>query len=129
MQMVRFALLVCIALYAFIVKMLPSTGTPNLLVFRVMLLLVVVLVGTLFAFRRMMVKPAELALANQPDDPSAIARWRMGYLITYVLSEAIATYGVMLHFMGFTLVQVAPFFVAGFVLIVFYSPRIPAPAQ
>lgn len=128
-QIVRMALLACILLYALIVKMLPTSGTPNRLVFKVITLMSVVLIVTIFAFRRIMVQRAQNALAMQPEDRAAIARWRTGYLVLYVLSEAIATYGMMLHFMGFNLIQVAPFFLTGFVLILFYSPRTPTPSQ
>lgn len=122
-QIVRMALLACIVLYAIIVKMLPATGTPNRLVFKVITLISVVLVVTVFAFRRIMVQHAQNTLALQPEDRAALARWRIAYLVLYVLCEAIATYGVMLHFVGFDLTQVAPFFITGFVLILFYSPR------
>ena len=128
-QIVRVALLACILLYALIVKMLPPTGTQNPLVFKIITLMSVVLIVTIVAFRRIMVQRAQDALASQPEDPAAIGRWRTGYLVLYALSEAIATYGVMLHFIGFTLVQVAPFFLAGFVLILFYAPRTSAPVQ
>ncbi|MGA9304770.1 MAG: hypothetical protein WBW31_05120 [Candidatus Sulfotelmatobacter sp.] len=39
------------------------------------------------------------------------------------MSEAIVLYGVMLHFMGFALSQVAPFFIAGAVLMLFLGPK------
>lgn len=128
-QIVRMALLVCIVLYAIIVKLLPTSVTPNVLVFKVISLMSVVLVVMVFAFRRTMVQRSLSALALHPEDRLAISRWRTGYLVLYVLCEAIATYGVMLHFMGFTLMQVAPFLIAGFVLILFYAPRGPAPSQ
>lgn len=128
-QIVRVALLACIVLYAVIVKILPTAGTPSRLVFKVITLLSLVLAVTVFAFRRIMVQRAQNALALQPEDRAALARWRTGYLVLYLLCEAIATYGVMLHFMGFNLEQVAPFFITGFVLILFYSPRAPVVAQ
>lgn len=128
-QIVRVALLACIVLYAIIVELLPTSVTPHMLVFKVITLLSVVLVVTVFAFRRTMVQRASSALTLHPEDRLALSRWRTGYLVLYVLCEAIATYGVMLHFMGFTLTQVAPFFATGFVLIIFYSPRIPVSTQ
>jgi hypothetical protein len=43
--------------------------------------------------------------------------------VTYCLSEAIALYGMVLHFLGFGLSQIVPFFIAGLGLIIFYWPR------
>lgn len=129
MQIVRLALLACILLYAVIVKLLPTSATPNMLVFKVITLLALMLVITVFAFRHTMVQRALSALALQPEDRLAISRWRTGYLVLYLLSEAIATYGVILHFIGFNLAQVAPFFIVGLVLILFYSPKTPVPSQ
>jgi hypothetical protein len=109
--------------------MLPAATAPNILVYRAIALLAVVDVVIIFVCRRMMVQPAEGALAGHPEDPAALARWRTGYLITYALSEAAALYGLVLHFLGFSLVQVAPFLITGFVLILFYAPRSPARAR
>jgi len=129
MQIVRLALLACIVLYVVIVKLLPTSATPNVMLFKVISGLAIVLVVTVFAFRHTMVQRASAALALHPEDRLAISRWRTAYLVLYLLSEAIATYGVILHFMGFSLEQVAPFFIIGLVLILFYAPRTPAPAQ
>jgi len=126
MQIVRLSLMVCIILYAVIVMLLPTKGTPNQLAFKIITLLAVVLVVTVFAFNRTMVRRALAGLALHPEDRLSISRWRTGYLVLYLLSEAIATYGVILHFIGFTLEQVAPFFLTGLVLILYYGPRKPA---
>jgi F0F1-type ATP synthase membrane subunit c/vacuolar-type H+-ATPase subunit K len=92
-------------------------------------MLAVVAVAVIFLLRRKLVKSAEQILSVQPDDTAALARWRAGYLITYAFSEAIPLYGLVLHFMGFAFAQVLPFFVAGFVVILFYAPRLPAPTR
>jgi F0F1-type ATP synthase membrane subunit c/vacuolar-type H+-ATPase subunit K len=129
MQIIQWAFLVSIVLYAVITKMLPASVAPNVLVFRILMLLSVGTVAMIFALRRKLVKPAEQILSVQPEDAGALARWRTGYLITYAFSEAVALYGLVLHFMGFTFAQVAPFFIAGFVLMLFYAPRRPAPTR
>ena len=41
----------------------------------------------------------------------------------YCLSEAVAVYGLVLHFFGFSLSQVRPFFFAGLMLLFFFEPR------
>ena len=127
MQIMQAAFLFSIALYAVMTKMLPANAASNVAVFKVLVLLAVGNVVTIFLLRRKLVQSAEKILSVQPEDTAALARWRTGYLITYAFSEAIALYGLVLHFMGFGFVQVLPFFIAGFVLILFYAPRRPAP--
>jgi hypothetical protein len=128
-QIIQGAFLFSIALYAVMTNILPAKVMPNVLLFRVLALLSMATVAVIFLLRRKLVKSAEQTLSVQPDDTDALARWRAGYLITYAFSEAIALYGLVLHFMGFAFVQVLPFFIAGFVLILFYVPRRPAPAR
>jgi hypothetical protein len=75
-----------------------------------------------------MVLRAEEALVRNEQDALSLARWRSGYVLIYALCEAVALYGLVLRFMGFTLTQVAPFYVVGFVLLFFFSPRRPSSA-
>jgi|SRR5271157_3674331 len=121
-QTIRFVMLGSIVAYGYIVWWLPSAAIPNPLLFRVLTALSVTLVVGIFVLRRLQVLPVESVLAVQPDDAKALGRWRQGYIVTYVLSEAIVLYGLVLHFLGFRATKVAPFFVAGFVLILFFRP-------
>lgn len=129
MQIMQGAFLMSILVYVLIIKMVPAAGSRNLLMFKILVGVTIALLATIARLRRRLVKPAEETLASQPDDPAALARWRTGYLITYACSEAMALYGVVLHFLGFSLTEVLPFLIAGFVLILFYAPRRPAPAR
>jgi hypothetical protein len=45
--------------------------------------------------------------------------------MTYALSEAIAIFGLVLRLIGFSLSQVAYFYIAGFILLLFFGPRRP----
>jgi hypothetical protein len=76
-----------------------------------------------FVIRRFLVFPAEAVLENQPQDPKALAWWKMGHLITHAVGSSIALYGLVLHFLGFALAQVAPFLLAGLLLIVSLGPK------
>jgi hypothetical protein len=98
-------------------------------IYYVIVLVAVWIVLGLLSFRRKLGKRSEDVLATNPDDPVAQKQWRTGYLVTYAFSEAIALYGVLLHFLGFKMTQVAPFLVAGAMLILIYSPRPPAISQ
>ncbi len=125
LQIIRAAMLVSIGFYVAISVAIPSTATPNLIILRAVSVLAVMLILTIIVVRRLFVLRSEAALAAQPSDSKALARWRVGYLLTYILSEGIALYGVVLHFLGFALAQVTPFFLTGFVLLVFFRPRRP----
>jgi len=73
--------------------------------------------------RRIMLKSAESMLAENRENPAALYRWRASYMATYALSEAVVLYGVVLRFLGLEFSQVAPFFVAGFILMLFFGAR------
>lgn len=129
MQIIQGAFLFSIVLYTLMTKMLPANVAPNVLIFKVLSLLAMANVVIIFLVRQKLVKSAEQTLSAQPEDSDALGRWRTGYLITYAFSEAIALYGLVLHFMGFAFTQVLLFFIASFVMILFYAPRRPAPAR
>jgi hypothetical protein len=85
----------------------------------------VALVGVIFVVRRTLVlRPAE-DLAARPDDSISLCHWKSGYIATYALCEALALFGLVLRFLGFTFQQSLPFYVAGFVLLLFFAPREP----
>jgi F0F1-type ATP synthase membrane subunit c/vacuolar-type H+-ATPase subunit K len=121
----RIAMLFSIMIYGVMIKFVPSNVQANPVIFYVIVLLAIWIVAALFLFQRKYVKASESVLARDSGDLLAQKRWRLGYFLTYAFSEAIALYGVVLHFLGFTAAQVAPFLIAGAVLILFYSPRLP----
>jgi hypothetical protein len=126
LQIVRIAMLVSIVIYGFFAGLLPSSATPNPVIFYAITLMAVVLVAMMSVMRRMYVLRSEPVLAAQPNDAKALTRWRTGYLIRFCLSEAIALYGLALHFLGFSIPHVAPFYLVGFVLLLFFAPRRPS---
>jgi hypothetical protein len=125
-QTVRFLLAGAIVIYGWVVFRIPSSAIPNSILLRALTVVAVSMVILIFVMRRIQVLPAEAILQTQPQDAKALARLRLGYLITYTLSLSIALYGLVLHFLGFSIAQIAPFFIAGFALIVFFGPKINA---
>lgn len=123
LQIVRGAFLASIVIYAWMVRTLPSNVPADPRLFRIITAVAVAEVLVMFVLRRVFVVKAEEVLVSQPEDAIALQRWRTGYLVTWCLSEAVALFGVVLHFLGFTFKQVLPFFIAGFALIVFSTPR------
>lgn len=118
-------MLLCILIYAFITKQLPSTTHANPIVYPVIAFLAIWALAALLFFRRKLVKVSEKILAVSPDDAVAVRRWQTGYVIIYALSEAVALYGLVLHFLGFSPVQIAPFFAAGILPILVFAPKLP----
>jgi len=83
--------------------------------------------STLFFGRHdTLILQSEATLRTGATDVGTLNRWRSGYIVTYALSESLALFGLILRFMGFNLVQVAPFYLAGFILMLFFGPRQPS---
>jgi FtsH-binding integral membrane protein len=87
--------------------------------------LVIVIIVSRTIMRRKYVFRGAQPLAEDPTNVHALRRWQTGCILGVAQSEAIATFGLSLRFMGFTLREVAPFYAAGFVLMIFSGPRAP----
>jgi len=126
LQILRIGMLVSIALYAFIGERVGhGVAAPNHGVYFALTLVAITTVGMIFAVRRVFVLRSEPTLAVQPDDGAALSRWRTGYIAIYALSESVALFGLVLRILGFTLSEVAPFYLAGFALMLVFGPRPP----
>jgi F0F1-type ATP synthase membrane subunit c/vacuolar-type H+-ATPase subunit K len=83
----------------------------------------VAMVLSTFAVRMLLVKKAENSLAQDPANQALLHRWRGGYIVSYAFSEIVAVFGFVLRLLGFTLSQVASFYFAGLLLLLFMRPR------
>jgi len=90
--------------------------------------LAVGIVGTIFVVRRTLVLRAAATLATQPEDTLSLAHLRTGYIMTYALCEALALFGLILRFRGSGTQQSLLFYIGGFVLLLFFRPRVPGAA-
>lgn len=123
---IQIGLLVSVVLYVVVgerVGSVPRLNDP--VVFYVLSLATITIVGVILVVRRTLVLQSAAALAARPNDLATLSRWRAGHIMTYALSEAIAIFGFVLRIMGFTLSQVAYFYIAGFILLLFFGPRRP----
>jgi len=123
------AMLGSIALYVLVAERFappPKETTPGF--FYAITVMAVAMIGAIFVTRRVLVARSENVLATNPEDSFALNRWRLGYLISFGLSEAVALYGLALRFAGSYFSQVVPFFLAGFILMLFFGPRRPCNA-
>lgn len=127
LKIVRGAMLVSIALYVFVgERIAKNPGALPANFYFALTLVAITTMGMIFAVRRLFVLRAEVTLAAQPDDSAALKRWFAGHIFTYALCEAVALFGFVLRVLGFTLSQVAPFYLAGFVLMLLFGPRRPS---
>ena len=126
--MIRVALLASIVLYVFVGERAGQSATapPDRNLYFALTLVAITTMGMIFAVRRLFVLRAEVTLAAQPEDAAALNRWRSGYIIVYALCEAVALSGLVLRILGFTLSEVTPFYLVGFVLTLLFGPRRPS---
>jgi hypothetical protein len=87
----------------------------------------VAIVGVIFVVRRTMVFRAAESLATDPDDALSLNQWKVGYLATYSLCEVLALVGLLERILGGPTQQGIPYYIGGFALMLFFSPRQPAP--
>ena len=116
---------VSIVLYVVIAVMIPSTITTRPIVGSAISLLAVITIGAVFFAKSALLKPAEHGLAAEPASAKAATRWQTAYLIAFTLTEVVALYGLVLHFLGFPLTNVLPFLGLGLALLGVFAPRVP----
>jgi hypothetical protein len=77
-----------------------------------------------FYFRTKRVIAAVERLRMQSDDSAALADWRAGCILVTVLTFCITLHGFTLRFLGFSLAQCIPFYVAAVALLLVWWPRL-----
>jgi hypothetical protein len=127
--MLRWMMLASVVLCVAMVRAIPARNTsPSPTFLYGLTVMAALMVIVILALRRFWVLPAERVLAAHPEDRGTTLRWQTGYFVTYALSEAIALYGVALHFIGFSFPQVILFCLAGFGLLLCFRPHTPGEA-
>src|SRR6266567_697026 len=120
LQAIRIAMLASVVLYAVIATLVPASGEPNPVVFYAFTAIAIVEVAGIVVLRRIL--SSQTATLSPPQGKVSV-KPETTLIIIYCLSEAVALYGLVLHFLAFSLSQVATFFVAGLVLLFFFEPR------
>ncbi len=127
LRMLRIAMLLSIVTYVFVGERAgPGPKATDPVFASVLSLFAITTVGVILVVRRTLVLQSQKMLEAQPTDATILGRWRAGYIVTYALCEALALYGLVLRLVGSTLSQIAPFYLAGFALMLFFSPRQPS---
>lgn len=72
------------------------------------------------------IRRSERLLASDSSNPKALRQWQAGQIIGMAFSEAIVLYGVVVRMvLDGTLWQASPFYAAGLVLLLLWTPQMP----
>ena len=120
---VWFAFLWTVAVYWIVMQFLkPQPGDVELL--RNILLALGAAMGAAVLYIRVARIGALLSKAT-PASAAEVAKLRSLYIVCFVLSEAVALYGFVLHLIGASRAEIVPFFLAAVVLLLVCYPRLP----
>lgn len=125
LRAVQWAMLGSIVLYAALGEFLQPARIADPAVSYLFTTLGVAIVGVIFVVRRTLVFRAAESLATQPQDTLSLSHWKTGYIATYALCEMLALFGLVERFLGSSVQQTVPYYIGGFVLMLFFRPRQP----
>ncbi len=129
LRVVQWAMLASIVLYGIVGQVVgPAPRGVDATLSYLFATLSVAIVGSIFVVRRTLVLRAGESLATRPEDSLSLNHWRTGYIATYVLCESLALFGLILRFRGSPVEASVPYYLGGFVLLLFFWPRQPAAA-
>jgi hypothetical protein len=127
-RIVHFAFLTTPALLYFVLATIPITvkGEPSFIP-AVLAALAVSEVGIATVFRNKLIRPALEKLQQSPQDSAALAQWLRGNILSFAFALTVVLYGFVLRVLGFSWNIAAWFFVAGFFLLLLWTPRLELP--
>jgi hypothetical protein len=116
------------AVLFFAIATLPITAKPEpTFLPTVLAVLAVGEVGIATGFRAKLLRPAAARLEQSPGDSQALAQWQRGQLLSMVFATTVVLYGVVVRVAGSSWNIAAWFFVAGFLLLLWWTPRLETP--
>ncbi|HKU27447.1 MAG TPA: hypothetical protein VJQ54_18390 [Candidatus Sulfotelmatobacter sp.] len=126
LQLLQWSMLISILLYVAVAEVVrPPIKPVNPSITYMFTMLAVALIGVIFVVRRTLVIRPASSVATRPEDVIALNQWKAGYIVTYALCEGLALLGLVQRFLGGSLQQSAPYYLAGFALLLFFWPRQP----
>jgi F0F1-type ATP synthase membrane subunit c/vacuolar-type H+-ATPase subunit K len=79
------------------------------------------------SMRGRVIVSSEKALARDACDPKALRRWESGQILGMAFAESIVLWGLVVRtVLGGALWQASVFYAAGFILLLFWTPRMPS---
>ncbi len=129
-RIIHFAFLAVPALLYFVLATITITGKgePSFLP-SVLAVLAVSEVGIGTAFRSRLMRPAAEKLQRSPGDSAAMAQWLRGNILSFAFAFTVVLYGFVIRVLGFSWNIAAWFFVAGFLLLLLWTPRLDLPVS
>lgn len=124
-RLIQIGMLASIALYVLLGEAIRTRFATSVALYYGISFVSISLVGAIMVVRRTQVLQWEVRLAEKPDDGAALGRWKAGQITTYALCEALALLGFLLRVVGFRLVDVWPYYLGGFALMLVFWPRLP----
>jgi hypothetical protein len=127
-RIVHFAFLAAPALLYFALATIPITakGEPPFMP-TVLAVVAASEVGVATAFRIRFIRSAAEKLMRSPQDAAALAQWQRGNILTFALAFTVVLYGFVIRVLGFPWNIAGWFFVAGFFLLLLWTPRLELP--
>lgn len=124
LRTIQIAMLIALVLYLYLpeVAHVQPKAVPSAMYYSITVLTAGI-VGAIFIVRRRWTMPVEGRLSTDPENKEALLRLRKGYVLIYALSEAAVLFGLQLRFIGFTRLQVIPFYITGGILLLYFFPR------
>jgi hydrogenase/urease accessory protein HupE len=124
-RLIQLTMLLSVGIYAVIGEVVGPRLTTSANTLYAISFTSISLVGAMLVVRKTLVLQSEDDLKDKPDDPAIVARWKTGYIVTYVFCEALGLFGLLLRIMGFPLSQVWPYYAGSIVLLLLFWPRVP----
>jgi hypothetical protein len=111
-------------IYAAAGELIASTETRQIAILKLAALLVsIAAIVLVLLMRSLVVGSAARRLRIVPDDPTALARWRVGQFAMLALSEAVVVCGLIFRLAGSSFHYAASFYLAGLGLLLVAQPR------
>jgi len=129
-RIIHFAFLAMPAVLFFAISTIQIDSKPEITFLpTVLAVLAVSEVGIATGFRAKLLRPAAERLQQSPQDAVALAQWQRGNILSFVFALTIVLYGVVIRVTGFSWNIAAWFFVAGFLLLLWWTPRLELPVS
>jgi hypothetical protein len=127
LRIVHAAMMISVVLYVVVMALLPAQqdGPFQMQLLPAMGTAAAGALGTGQVLRSRKLASAFVVLKNSPNDPKALAEWRIGHVLGLTLAESVALFGLAIHFMGGQPIQVAPFIIVSLAVMAFWWPRRP----
>jgi len=101
----------------------PPTGSPPAFLPTAMGMVCVSDVTLAFFWRSRYVSASIEILRAQPENASALARWRTGNILSFAMAETVTLFGFALRYLGAPWNVAGIFFAVGLALLLLWTPR------